>query len=86
MAGLNVIATASRPESAQWCTYFGADVTVNPHDLVNNMKTAGYPQVDFILDFVDANAYWDAMVELIKPQGHIASITGSNMPIALNKL
>ncbi|MNR16170.1 Zinc-type alcohol dehydrogenase-like protein [compost metagenome] len=26
------------------------------------------------------------MVELIKPQGHIASITGSATPIALNKL
>lgn len=86
IAGLNVIATASRPESAEWCTNLGTDIIVNPRDLVNNMRTLGYQNVDYILDFVDANNYWDAMVELIKPQGHIASITGSNIPIALNKL
>jgi NADPH2:quinone reductase len=42
--------------------------------------------VDFIVDFVDTNFYWDMMAELIKPQGHIASITGSASPVVLNKL
>jgi NADPH2:quinone reductase len=59
---------------------------VNHRDLVNEMHTAGFKFVDFIVDFVDTNMYWDAMVELIKPQGHIASITGSAVPVALNKL
>lgn len=86
LVNLNVIATASRPESAKWCKDLGADLTVNPHNLVNDLKTAGFPTVDFILDFVDTNTYWDAMAEIIKPQGHIASITGSSEPIALNKL
>jgi NADPH2:quinone reductase len=42
--------------------------------------------IDFIVDFVSIDMYWDAVVELIKPQGHIASITGSATPVALNKL
>ena len=52
----------------------------------DRIHAGGYQEVDFILDFVDLNSYWDAIVELIKPQGHIVSITGSATPIALNKL
>jgi NADPH:quinone reductase len=81
-----VITTASRPETIEWCKQQGADVVVNHKDLVNEVRNAGFQFVDFIVDFVDTNSYWDAMAELIKPQGHIASITGSAEPIALNKL
>lgn len=86
VAGLKVITTASRPETEEWCRKQGADYVFNHKDLVNEMHGAGFQQVDFILDFVDANQYWDIMVELIKPQGHIASITGSSVPVALDKL
>jgi len=86
IAGLNVIATASRAESRDWCRKMGADVVVNHKNLVEEVREAGFQYVDFILDFVDVNSYWDAMAELIKPQGHIASITGSATPVALNKL
>ncbi len=86
LANLKVIATASRPESIAWCKKMGADIVVNHTDLVNEVRKAGFKYVDFIVDFANANAYWDDMVELIKPQGHIASITGSAEPIALNKL
>ena len=86
IAGLNVVATASRPQSIAWCRQMGADVVVNHQNLIEEVRNAGFEYVDFILDFVDTNAYWDAMAELIKPQGHIASITGSATPIALNKL
>ncbi|HEX5025070.1 MAG TPA: zinc-binding alcohol dehydrogenase family protein [Agriterribacter sp.] len=85
IAGLTVIATASRPETKAWCLKQGADYVVNHHNLINEVRTAGFETVDFIADFVNTNSYWDAMVELVKPQGHIASITGSSEPIALNK-
>lgn len=86
VAGLTVIATASRPESIAWCEQQGADYVVNHKDLINEMRKIDFQYVDFILDFVDTNLYWDTMAELIKPQGHIASITGSSTPVALNKL
>ncbi|MGN6212775.1 zinc-binding alcohol dehydrogenase family protein [Parafilimonas sp.] len=86
IAGLQVIATASRPETVEWCKQQGADIVVNHKDLVSEVRNAGFKYVDFILDFVNTNTYWDAMVELIKPQGHIASITGSAEPVALTKL
>lgn len=86
IAGLKVIATASRPESVDWCRQQGADVVVNHQNLVEEVRKAGFHQVDFILDFVDTSLYWDAMAELIKPQGHIASITGASSPVVLNKI
>jgi len=86
ISGLKVIATASRPETKDWCKAMGADVVVDHKNLVEEVRAAGFKEVDFILDFVDLNSYWDDLVELIKPQGHIVSITGSATPIALNKL
>lgn len=84
--GLKVITTASRTETKEWCLAMGADLVVDHKNLVEEIRSAGYQEVDFILDFVDLNGYWDAIVELIKPQGHIVSITGSATPIVLNKL
>ncbi|RWU08408.1 zinc-binding alcohol dehydrogenase family protein [Pedobacter chitinilyticus] len=86
ITNLKVIATASRPETIEWCKQMGADVVVNHKNLLEEVRNAGFQFVDFIVDFVDTNSYWDVMAELIKPQGHIASITGSATPVALNKL
>ncbi|MFT4154271.1 zinc-binding alcohol dehydrogenase family protein [Parafilimonas sp.] len=86
IAGLQVIATASRPETVEWCKQQGADVVVNHKNLISEVRNTGFKYVDFIIDFADTSLYWDAMAELVKPQGHIASITGAATPVALNKL
>ncbi|MFB9080780.1 zinc-binding alcohol dehydrogenase family protein [Flavobacterium procerum] len=86
IAGLTVIATASRPETIEWCKEMGADFVVNHKNLTEEVRGVGFQYVDFIVDFVDTNLYWDIMADLIKPQGHIASITGSAEPVVLNKL
>lgn len=86
IAGLTVITTASRPETMAWAKQQGADHVVDYKDLVNEVRKTGFHQVDIIIDLVDTNGYWDAMAELIKPQGRIASITGSQTPIVLLKL
>ncbi|MGL1888098.1 MAG: zinc-binding alcohol dehydrogenase family protein [Reichenbachiella sp.] len=83
LTDLNVIATASRPETEKWCKEMGADYVVNHRDLKTELEKIGHGQVDFILDFVDINGYWDTIAEIIKPQGHIVSITGSNEPLNL---
>lgn len=86
IAGLKVIATASRQQTAEWCRQMGADIVVNHKDLVNEVRKTGLQYVDFIFDCANVNFYWEAIVDLIKPQGHIVSITGSTAPVALNKL
>lgn len=86
IAGLTVIATASRPESIEWCKEQGADFVINHKNLVEEVRNAGFQHVDFILDFVDVNQYWDAFVELIKPQGHIGSISDPVESVNLRQL
>lgn len=86
IAGLTVIATASRPESVEWCKQQGADFVVNHKNLVEEVRNAGFLHVDFILDFVDVNQYWNAIVELIKPQGHVGSISDPKENVNLHDL
>ncbi|PKH51761.1 zinc-binding alcohol dehydrogenase family protein [Tenacibaculum sp. Bg11-29] len=84
LGNLTVIATASRPDSIQWCKDLGADFVVNHHHLKEELEKIGHPQVNYILDFVDLEGYWETAAEIIKPQGHIVSITGSIKPLDLN--
>jgi NADPH:quinone reductase len=86
IAGLTVIATASRPESIDWCKKQGADVVVNHKNLAAEVRKAGFEQVDFIVDFVDVNQYWNDFVELIKPQGRIGSISDPVETVNLRQL
>ncbi|WP_264538074.1 zinc-binding alcohol dehydrogenase family protein [Flavobacterium sp. N1736] len=86
VAGLTVIATASRSESIEWCKQQGADFVVNHKNLIEEVRSAGFQHVDFILDFVDVNQYWNAFAELIKPQGHIGSISDPVENVNLRQL
>ena len=86
IGNLTVIATASRGDSVQWCKDLGADFVVNHHNLKEELEKIGHSQVNYILDYVDLEGYWDTMAEIIKPQGHIVSITESSKPLNLNIL
>ncbi|WP_020527729.1 zinc-binding alcohol dehydrogenase family protein [Flexithrix dorotheae] len=87
LAKLTVIATASRQETIDWCLEMGADHVINHREnLQSELERIGYPQVDYILDFVDLEGYWDSIAEIIKPQGHIVSITASSKPLNLDIL
>ena len=75
LAGLVVIATASRPETVDWCRSLGADYVVDHRKpLAESLKSIGLHNVDFIVNFVDTDGYWQQMAELIAPQGRIGLI------------
>jgi len=86
IGNLTVIATASREDSQDWCKKMEADYVVNHYHLKEELEKIGHPQVDYILEFVDLEGYWEMMAEIIKPQGHIVSITQSSKPLDLNIL
>ncbi len=87
LAGLTVIATASRPETIAWTQNHGADHVVNHReDLVPQVQALGYPTVDYILELSNLNQHWPEIVSLIAPSGSIVSITGSDTPIDLRAL
>jgi zinc-binding alcohol dehydrogenase family protein len=84
---LNVVATASRPESKQWCETLGADAVVSHQgSLQANYEQADLPAPDYILCLNDSDFYYPQMVELIAPQGLIALVVNFQQPIDLNLL
>ncbi len=77
VANLNVIATASKPESQQWCKELGADYVINHHDLLTQYQQKNLLDPDYILCLNDIDQYFTAMAALIAPQGMICGIAGS---------
>ena len=82
MAGLTVLATASRPESIEWVKHLGADhVLDHRRPLRPQLESAGYKTVHYILNCADTDAYWDAMADAIVPQGKICTIVENKGPL-----
>ncbi len=87
LAKLNVIATASRPETIAWCEKMGADQVVNHrHNLADEIEKVGYQTIDYILCLNDTDGHWQAMTKAIKPQGTICSIVENEHPLAMDTL
>lgn len=84
LAGLNVIGTASRPESAQWATAHGADLIINHHQPFQAQLIESEIQgVDFIFCLTNVDDHMANMAEVIKPQGAICSILPAFKPLDL---
>lgn len=77
LTGLEVIATASREESARWCRDLGADRIADHRDLVASVRGLGRQFVEYILCTNDFEGHWRSLGELIAPQGAICSILGA---------
>ncbi len=74
-AGFTVIATASRAESAEWCRAMGAQhVADHREPLAPQLAALGFAQVDAALNLADTDRYWEALGELLAPQGHVGLI------------
>ena len=77
VANLNVIATASKPQSQQWCKDLGADHIIDHHDLLAQYQQSKHPAPDYIFCLNDVDQYFTEMAELIAPQGMICGIAGT---------
>lgn len=87
LAGLKVIATASRPDSVAWVEQLGADEVIDHHqDLVKQVHALGLQYVDYVLNLNNLDAHWDEIAEVIKPNGMIAATTENHRLIDLQKL
>ncbi|MFB5676797.1 zinc-binding alcohol dehydrogenase family protein [Paenibacillus terreus] len=89
-AGLTVIGTASRPESAEWVKGLGADYVINHFEpFVPQLKELGIDQADYIFCLHSTEKHWQNMAEAIAPQGKICSIVETdealNLTLLMNK-
>ena len=70
LAGLRVIATASRPESIAWCREMGADEVINHHQaLAPQLAELGITELPLIINLHLPDHYWKQTGELIAPFG-----------------
>ncbi|OBR45539.1 MULTISPECIES: zinc-binding alcohol dehydrogenase family protein [Aeromonas] len=86
LTGMEVIATASRPETRAWCLQMGAHQVVSHHQLQEELTALGINQVDAIFCTNATEQHWDAMASLISPFGHICTIAESSEPWDLSLL
>ncbi|MEP7041810.1 MAG: zinc-binding alcohol dehydrogenase family protein [Dokdonella sp.] len=74
-AGFTTIATASRPQTVAWCRAMGAQHVIDHRQpLAAQLEALGFAQVDAIANLADTTKYWQAMGELIAPQGRFGLI------------
>ena len=74
-AGFTVIATASRPQTIDWCKSMGAHHVIDHRQpLAPQLQALGYKQVDAVLNLADTDRYWETIGELIAPLGHVGLI------------
>lgn len=87
VAELEVIATASRPETAAWCRELGADHVIDHRgDLAAQLRALGIAGVDWVLCAADTEPYLKALAEAILPQGLICAIVGAPRPLDVELL
>ncbi|MEM9555440.1 MAG: zinc-binding alcohol dehydrogenase family protein [Acidobacteriota bacterium] len=86
-AGLTVIATASRPETIAWVEDLGADHVINHREALRpQVEALGLSFIDHIAIFNDTDGHWDAVTDLIRPQGRIVTIVENERPLAMDRL
>lgn len=84
VGNFQVIATASRPESAARCRTLGADLVIDHSmPLAPQLHDAGVDAVDFIFSTATLDNFAQ-MVEVLKPLGHICVIQGGPSAQSVN--
>jgi NADPH:quinone reductase len=82
-AGLHVTATASRPDSIAWVKSLGADAVADHRKPL----AAQVKQADYVANFSgDLDSYWDAMAEIVAPQGAVVAIVANQKPLSMDAI
>ena len=87
VAGLRVIATASRSETEAWCRELGADDVIDHRaPLKDEMQRIGAGEADYILCAANTEEHLQNMADTVRPQGKICLIVGvkGGQPVPIN--
>lgn len=75
LTGVKVIATASRPETREWCLGLGAhEVIDHSRDIAGELAGIGVGVVDYIFCTNATDRHWKAIVAAVKPEGKVGLI------------
>lgn len=80
LTDLTIIATASRPQSADWCRELGAHHVINhQHEMLPQLQALGITEVDMVASLTHTGDYLEQLIACLKPQGQLAVI--DDMPV-----
>src|SRR6201997_2442542 len=75
LTGLTIVATASRPESRQWCLSLGAHAVIDhASTMKEQIEMLKFPPVALIASLTYTDQHYKALAELIAPQGKFGLI------------
>ncbi|MBB3225977.1 zinc-binding alcohol dehydrogenase family protein [Luteibacter sp. Sphag1AF] len=87
LTGLNVIGTASRPQTREWVSEMGAHHVVDhSKSLVEEVRAVAPEGVDYVLSLTHTETHYAALCELLKPQGKLGLIDDPAGPIDITAL
>lgn len=80
LSALTVVATASRPETVDWCRQMGAHHVVDHRvPLDEEMARIGLPEAEYVASLTATDLHLTAITRLIAPQGTLALIDDPQM-------
>ncbi len=75
LTALQIVATASRPESRQWCLDMGAHIVIDHHQpLAETWQAQSLPAPYLVFCTTHAEIYGPQLPDLMAPQGHLGLI------------
>ena len=87
LTDVTVIGTASRPESQEWVRNLGADHVIDHRKpLPDELARIGIDQVTQVISLNHTDDHFDALVEVLAPQGQLALIDDPETLLDLRKL
>ncbi|NUU78964.1 zinc-binding alcohol dehydrogenase family protein [Paenibacillus xylanilyticus] len=87
LAGLTVIGTASRKDSADWALKHGAHHIITHYDdFASQIEKLGLEAPEYIFCLNSTDKHWDNIVKALAPQGNVCSIVETKGPVDLTKL
>ena len=84
---LNIIATASRAETREWCLQMGAHHVIDHRQpLSSQVKPMASGGVNYVLALTKTEDHFDEIIESMAPQSAIALIENPARPLEITKL
>ena len=84
LAGFQVIATASRPQTVDWCRQMGAHSVIDHRaPLAPQLQALGFDRVDAAINLADTVRYWQELGEILAPQGHVGLVVEPSEPLRI---
>jgi zinc-binding alcohol dehydrogenase family protein len=87
LTDLTVVATASRPETTEWCRDLGAHHVLNHHyDIAAQYEQFGLPAPEYIFCVTHERLHFKKLSDLLAPEGAIGIIESNAAPLDVSGL